>query len=165
MWELSYRADREASAIADRHYSRQTVGSVQFVPPGRCLCLYQPGAVWVSSWPFAEYVKHRWAGAWVCSLFRNESAGLSSALIREAIAVTRWRWSKIPALGMVSFVDPAMVRHKRDPGRCFMRAGFRRLEQRTAGGLLVFQLLPASMPEPLEPCGITADLFATDAKD
>lgn len=145
-WCLSNRADPEACAIADRHYNRQKVGSPQFVPPGRCVVLKTicGKALWVSSWPFAQYVKHAWAGAWVNSLFRNEGAGLSSDLIRDAIAVTRSTWEP-PALGMVTFVDAEKTRHKRDPGRCYRKAGFAHVGF-TAGGLWAFQLLPSQMP-------------------
>jgi hypothetical protein len=153
-WQLSFRADQVTREIADRHYSRQTVGAKQFVPPGRCVVLrtVDDRAYWVTSWPYPEYVKHAWPGAWMCSAFRNEGAGLSSELIREAISATRFEWAAIPDLGMVTFVDPKKVRHKRDPGRCFVKAGFTRLKQRTKAGLIVLQMLPHEMPEP-EPAG------------
>jgi hypothetical protein len=63
-WNISYRADPKALPIADRHYNRQKPGTPQFVPPGRCLVLLTENAdaLWVSSWPFAEYVKHAWGG-------------------------------------------------------------------------------------------------------
>ena len=154
MWGLSWRADPHARAIADRHYNRQAVGAAQFVPPGRCLVLARPHALWVTSWPFAQYVQHAWAGAWVCSAFRREAGddALASDLIRSAVAATRWRWPEVPPLGMVTFVDPGKVRRKRDPGRCYMRAGFHRVGE-TAGGLIALQLLPDAMPEPVPPAG------------
>ena len=124
-WQTSWRADPAARALADRHYNRQAIGAPQFVPPGRCVVLWQPSAVWVTSWPLAEYVQHAWAGAWMNTLFRREDgAPLASELIRDAVAVTRWYWPDVPPLGMVTFIDPAKVRHKRDPGRCYLRAGF-----------------------------------------
>ncbi len=51
-----------------------------------------------------------------------------------------------PALGMVTFVDASKVRRKRDPGRCYIRAGFRRVGF-TQGGLHALQLLPADWPD------------------
>lgn len=158
IWTLSFRADQEARVIADRHYNRQSIGADQFVPPGRCVVLKAPKAFWVTSWPFAEYVKHEWPGAWVCSAFRNEGAGLSSTLIREAIAATRFLFGEAPAIGMISFVDAAKVKHKRDPGRCFLKAGFARVGE-TKGGLLAFQMLPAAMPAPEPPIGAELKLF------
>lgn len=146
-WVESGRADAEVVPLADRHYNRQKIGSPQFVPPGRCLVLKTPAvdAFWITSWPFAEYVKHAWAGAWMCSAFRNESAHLSSELILDAVSCTRAKWPSVPALGMVTFVDASKVRRKRDPGRCYRRAGFRPCGT-TKGGLIALQLLAQDMP-------------------
>lgn len=166
-WHLSHRADPAARTIADRHYNRQKVGSSQFVPPGRCLVLLTAGAdagadaLWVTSWPFAEYVRHAWPGAWVCSCFRNESPHLSSELILEAVAATRARYGTAPAQGMVTFVDPGKTRRKRDPGRCYVKAGFRRVGV-TGGGLVALQLSPGDMPMALAALparGSTVEMF------
>lgn len=151
LWTKSHRADSDVRPMADRHYNRQKVGSPQFAPPGRCLVLKRPDAFWITSWPFAEYVRHAWAGAWVCSAFRNEGPILSSELIRAAVAATRAIWDP-PELGMITFVDAKKVRHKRDPGRCYLRAGFRHVGE-TRGGLLAFQLLPGEMPSPVPALG------------
>lgn len=148
-WTLSWRADPKAREIADRHYSRQSHGHAQFVPPGRCLVLKTRSSLWVTSWP--QYVSHAWPGAWVCTLFRNEGPFLSSDLITKAVAATRWRWDT-PAEGMVTFVDPSKVRRKRDPGRCFLRAGFQPAGH-TQGGLVALHLAPDDMPPALAPEG------------
>lgn len=131
--------------LADRHYNRQKIGAPGFVPPGRCLVFKtQPAdALWVTSWPFAQYVKHAWAGAWVNSLFRNEGPVLSSELIRAAVRQTMEFW-EAPELGMVTFVDAGKTRKKRDPGRCYRKAGFNHVGF-TKGGLWVFQMLPGEM--------------------
>jgi len=151
-WAISHRFDPGALPLADRHYNRRKVGSPQFVPPGRCFVLRTPGALWVTSWPFAEFVKHAWAGAWVNSLFRRESGPLASELIREAVAATRWRWAEVPPLGMITFVDADKTKHKRDPGRCYRRAGFKHVGF-TKAGLWAFQLLPSEMPAAEPPHG------------
>ena len=112
-WRLSWRADPIARRIADRHYNRQKVGAAQFVPPGRCLVLLADDqqSLWVTSWPFAEYVQHDWAGAWMNSSFRREGGGVeASDLIREAVAATLWKWPDVPPLGMVTFIDPTKVK-------------------------------------------------------
>jgi hypothetical protein len=164
IWMISHRADQRARILADAHYSRQKIGTPQFVPPGRCLVLYaETGngkAYWVTSWPFAEYTKHAWAGAWVCSAFGNEGVGLSSELIRQAVAATRWHYPKCPDLGMITFVDAAKVRQTNKPGWCFRKAGFKPVGH-TGSGLLALQLLPDAMPPPDQPRETTADLFAT----
>ena len=153
-WFVSHRADPAAALIADRHYNRQKIGSPQFVPPGRCLVLRAEtgpsrSALWVTSWPFAEFVKHEWAGAWICSIFRNEGAGLASRLIRDAVAATRFHYGDPPPLGMITFVDPKKVRAKRDPGHTFIIAGFRPCGY-TKGGLVALQMEPGRMP-PADP--------------
>lgn len=157
-WTLSHRADHPAAQLADRHYNRQHIGADQFVPPGRCIVLLSEDrrAVWVTSWPFAEYVKHAWGGAWINSLFRNEGAGLSSDLIREAVAATRWHWEP-PELGLVTFVDARKIRSS-NPGYCYQMAGFRKVGT-TKGGLIAFQLLPDDMPDPEPPVGAQLRLF------
>jgi hypothetical protein len=146
MWVRTTRADPEGAALADRHYNRQKVGSKQFVPPGRCIVLKTPcaQAIWVTSWPFAQYVNHAWGGAWINSLFRNEGAGLSSELIEGAVWTTRQYWEP-PPLGLITFVDAGKTRKKRDPGRCYRKAGFAHVGF-TKGGLYAFQLTPDRMP-------------------
>lgn len=147
-WYVSHRADPRALPIADRHYNRQKPGTPQFVPPGRCFVLLteKADALWVSSWPFAEYTKHEWAGAWINSCFRNESPHLASELIREALAITRYEWGEPPPIGLITFIDTTKVRRKRDPGRCYVKAGGTRLTKRTKGGLTVIQFLPEAIP-------------------
>ncbi|WP_432050287.1 hypothetical protein [Verrucosispora sp. NA02020] len=152
-WRRSWRADPRALPLADRHYNRQKIGSPQFVPPGSCVVFLtdHADAVWVTSNPIARFVKHQWAGAWMNSLFRREPEceHLASDLITAAVAATRAHWPDIPDLGMVTFVDPTKTRRKRDPGRCYRRAGFLPVGE-TKSGLLALQLLPADMPDPLE---------------
>lgn len=156
IWQKSNRADPKAREIADRHYNRQKPGTPQFVPPGRCCVFYAETdtgkAVWVTSWPFAEYVKHAWPGAWICSAFRNEHAGIASDLIRQAVSATRAVFGDPPTLGMITFIDtkkvkPIMVHGTPTWGRTYELAGFRPVGK-TKGGLLAFQLLPEDMPPP-----------------
>jgi hypothetical protein len=163
IWQLAHRFDPFACAIADRHYNRRKVGSPQFVPPGRCMvltALTDTGrALWITSWPFAEYVKHAWGGAWVCSAFRNEGAGRSSDLIKQAVAATRMFYGEPPENGMITFVDRAKTRPKADPGHCFIIAGFRPVQD-TKGGLAALQMLPAKMPPPQPAIGFQLGLLA-----
>src|SRR5688572_242143 len=73
-WFESDRCDPMVRPLADRHYNRQSIGAKNFAPPGSCYVLttVEYGAYWISSWPFAEYVKHAWAGAWICTASRND---------------------------------------------------------------------------------------------
>ena len=149
-WLIGTRCDPEIKPLADRHYSRQNPNSPNFAPPGRCLVLKSVcrKAYWITSWPYARYTKHEWAGAFVCSAFRNEGYLLSSKLIEMAVAMTRHYWPDIPELGMITFVDTKKVKKKRDFGRCFLKAGFKKVGY-TKGGLLTLQLLPDRFPKAL----------------
>lgn len=88
---------------------------MQFAPPGRTLTLItaRADAVWVSSWPLASLTRHRslpdGGDAWLCTLFRNEADVLSSTLIREAVAATRFVWGEPPDGGMITFVDARKI--------------------------------------------------------
>lgn len=157
IWTLAHRADPFARDIADRHYSRQSVGDVQFVKPGRCLVLKaltsSGRAYWVTSWQAAEHVKHRWPGAWECAAFRNEGAGVASDLVRQGVAATLARYGSPPASGMITFVDtkrvrPTTVRGRKVWGWCFIKAGFVEVGETEVNKLLVLQLAPDLMPEP-----------------
>lgn len=162
IWQISHRADPKARVIADRHYNRQKPGTPQFVPPGRCFVLRQKRAVWVTSWPFAEYVKHAWAGAWVNSCFRRQGGRqIASEMIRDAIAATRWYWPEVPSLGMVTFIDARKIRAKEESeiGRCYQEAGFRHCGF-TEGGLWAFRIWPHDMPKAEPPLGVVMKLFA-----
>jgi hypothetical protein len=114
-------------------------------------------AFWVTSYPFAEYVKHRWAGAWICSAFRNEGAGIASEMIKQAVSVTKAYFGEPPELGMITFIDrkkvrPTMVHGKPTWGYTYKLAGFREVGE-TKGGLLTLQLLPEDMPAAALPLG------------
>jgi hypothetical protein len=152
-WYRSWRADPVVRALADRHYSRKTPGASQFSPPGRNLTLrtLAGDAAWVTAWPLPEYVKHEWGDCWTCTIFRNEGAVLSSLLVSQAVAATRstWETQGIPEGGFLTFVDAGKVRRKRDPGRCFRKAGFEPVGFTSDRGLVVLQLPPERLPEPV----------------
>lgn len=150
-WRNVTRGNKRALPLADRHYNRQKPGSPQFTPPGRCLVLLTDAAdaVWTTSWPFARFVQHAWAGAMVNSLFRREGGNLlASELIIAATQATRAHWPDLPLLGIVSFIDSNKIIHKRDPGRCYRKAGWTHVGF-TKAGLWVYQLLPVDWPEAL----------------
>lgn len=163
LWCRSHRADPDARILADRHYNRQNPDSPQFVPPGRCAVFVTRcgKAFWVTSAPFAEYVRHQWAGVWVCSAFRNEGAGRAQDLIRDAIAATIHQLGPPPDLGMVTFINrkhvrPIKVRGVETWGRTWSLAGFEH-DGETKGGLMALRLPPERMPEPAAPLEKSAE--------
>lgn len=162
VWELSWRYDPCLARMADRHYSRLTVGAPGFIGSGRPLVLrsLDRRAGWVS---FCQpEPTHRWKTAWTNVFFRNEGATRGSRLIREAVAITRGIWGEPPPDGFVTFVDPAKVRPKRDPGHVYVMAGWRRVGD-TTRGLLVFQLPPERFPAPIRPYERQLSLLARPA--
>jgi hypothetical protein len=152
---MSHRAAPEALALADRHYNRQKPGTPQFAPTGSCVVFVTDNATafWITSSPLAEWVKHQWAGAWVCSAFRNEGTERASDLIVDAVAATRAHYGDPPELGMITFIDrrkvrPTMVRGEKVWGWTYRRAGFLEVGETKKDKLLALQLLPSMMPPP-----------------
>lgn len=124
------------------------MGAQDFMPPGRTFVLVSrcERAVWGA----IENRDPAGATRWRCSIFRNEGAGLSSELVLEATARTleywRSRWGA-PGVPLTTEIDPAKVRPKRDPGRCFRRAGWTEAGW-TAGGHGRRPLLVLAAPVP-----------------
>ena len=60
-WHLAPRTDSLVRVLADRHYSRKTIGHHQFTPQGKCIVLrtHDYNAFWVTSVPFVQYAQHR----------------------------------------------------------------------------------------------------------
>lgn len=145
-WRQVDKFDQVARELADRHYSRRTVGDEQFMPPGRTFVLLVNDERGRAVWGACENNDPAGNRAFRCTIFRNESRHLSSDLIRAATSLTLDRWRRrgwVPHPPLRTEVDPAKVRRKRDPGRCFLRAGWR--EVGNAGGdhgrplLIVFE--------------------------
>lgn len=137
-WSRVPRCDVAARVLADRHYSRQTPGAAEFMPPGRTFVLLGPDAVWGAIENLDPVGYRRWR----CSIFRNEGPVLSSVLIREATERTfawwRVRHGGLPPVWLTTEVDPDKVRKKRDPGACFLHAGWTRVGV-TGGGLVLLR--------------------------
>ncbi len=143
-WITTTKTDRDCLALADRHYSRVTVGSSFFTRPGDNLVLRsQMGdATWVS-W----YSKKRidsFKDVIECTTYRNESAYLSSDLVRWAIYASIQKWG-IPEEGFITFVKDSAVRSI-FPGANYLHAGFKNVGLSKARKLTTLQLLPEDVP-------------------
>ncbi len=170
-WHLSNSFSARGRKLADRHYSRRKPGSARFVKPGRCIVLITEDekALWVTSWPFAEYVKHAWAGAWECSLFRSEGDAVASELISEAVAATRAVYGDPPSLGFITFINPTkvrpiVVRGLPTYGYSWIKAGWKYVGV-TGEGKLAFQLVPERMSAPSPPAGFSVPMFAAEERN
>ena len=102
-WTRIHHRDIRARQMADRHYSRRTIGAAEFIPAGHKVVLMHfspdgtPAAVWAShrAAPGANLARPRFDGldVWDCSIFRIEQhTVVASDLIREAVAITRGVW-------------------------------------------------------------------------
>lgn len=127
IWQKVTKFDPRAVALADRHYSRRKVGSPQFMPPGQTLVLLAEGAVW--GWwrphPTSGIRAMNGLDGWTCTIFRNEGAMLSSALILAAEFMLRASCLGCGPDGMLTYIWPAKIRST-NPGACFKKAGWLR---------------------------------------
>jgi hypothetical protein len=96
------------------------------MPPGQTVILWRPGGVfgWWRPDPDSGIRAMNGLDGWTCTIFRNEGAGLASSLILEAEAALVAAGHGCGPDGMLTYVWAAKVRRKRDPGRCFRRAGW-----------------------------------------
>lgn len=126
--------DPEMAALADRHYSRRTVGARQFCYSGRKLVLRDAlGTVlFVWMYPDPKYRMDEQMG-YNCAIFRNESARLSSAIILEAEqhAFKKWGPNRL-----YTFIDPTKIKSQ-NPGYCFKVAGWRSDGQTKSGKIIL----------------------------
>lgn len=140
VWHQVAKTDPRARQLADRHYSRQTVGATCFTGPGKSLALLTDCGRAV--WAVVENLDAVGATQWRCTIFRNEGAGLSSELIREATARTFAFWARhygrVPPMPLRTEVDRDATRPKKNPGWCFLKAGWRNAG-RTKGGLWILE--------------------------
>lgn len=120
--------DAEMSMLADRHYSRRTIGARQFMSNGRKIVLRNTEGTVLFGWMFSEE-KLRFDGqrGYCCSIFRNESRRRSSDIILEAEQIAFKRWGRGRCF---TYIDPTRVqvikvRGVPTPGFCFLKAGWK----------------------------------------
>jgi len=126
-----------AMAIFQQHYTARAHRKLfQFVGPGEKMVLLTPDALALFVW--RKFIDDAPKQTGVnCAVFRNEGSELSSFLIGEAEKLAWQRW---PAERLYTYVDPNKTRRKRDPGRCFIRAGWKPCGW-TKGGLRILEKL------------------------
>jgi hypothetical protein len=141
-WRQVKRTDRRARELADRHYPRQTLGAVDFMSSGRTFVLLaEQDEEQRATWGAIENLDPVGGRHFRVSIFRNETTWLSSWLVESATAltITRWRrrfgWNGTPPLR--TEIDPRKTRRKRDPGRCFRKAGWRVVGETSKGLVLL----------------------------
>lgn len=129
--------DAEMAMLADRHYSRRTVGARQFLYSGRKLVLRNAEGTVLFAWIYPDpAMRMDGQTGFNCAIFRNESTRKASDIILEAeqAAVAKWGPHR-----MYTYIDPAKTatikrRGKKDHdpssrqvGFCYLMAGWKPL--------------------------------------
>jgi hypothetical protein len=128
IWRRVTKFDPRAAALADRHYSRRTPGSPQFMPPGQTVILLgDPGPAVFGWWrpdPKAGIIPMNGLDGWTCTIFRNETQEQSSVLILMAEAWLKALDVSCGPDGLITYVWDRKVKSV-NPGYCFKKAGWR----------------------------------------
>lgn len=125
----SGKFDPEGARMADNHYSRRTIGSPQFMPPGQTIVLIGHDLQSVFGWwrphPDAGIEAMNGLDGWTCTIFRNEGDLLSSDLILDAEVAPRAVGHDCGPDGLLTYVWADRVESS-NPGWCFQCAGWRK---------------------------------------
>jgi len=130
--------DGEMSIFADRHYSRRTPGTRQFMYSGRKLVLRNGEGTVLFGWIWPDDDK-RMDGqtGYNCAIFRNESGRRSSDIIFEAVKAAFRKWGPNRCY---SYIDPnktqtitalrnypkwGIRKGERIVGFCYLKAGWK----------------------------------------
>lgn len=114
--------DPEMAMLADRHYSRRTVGARQFMYSGRKIVIRNTEGTILFGWMWGDdSMRMDGQTGYNCAIFRNESTRLSSEIILEceAIAIKRWGPNR-----MYTYINPVKIKSV-NPGYCFKQAGWK----------------------------------------
>ena len=134
-WIVVPKFTPAGARLADGHYSRRTIGSPQFMPPGQTLVLLTPDCLAVFGWwrphPDSGIVAMNKLDGWTCTIFRNTGPVLSSELILAAEAELMGRYECGPS-GLLTYVWDSKVQ-SRNPGYCFKRSGWKAIGRSADG--------------------------------
>lgn len=138
-WLPALDGDPRALSLYQRHYSCSNLAPLnrQFMPPGEKMVLLTVRCDALFGWLKNRVERYDKQVGVVCTVFRNESAMLSSSLIQEADEIA---WEKWPGERHFTYVDARKV-ESRNPGYCFKKAGWRRCGK-SKGGLEILERLP-----------------------
>jgi len=144
-WLSVRRNDPRAFGLWRRHYSAQknwrwrAAGDTNILGPGECMVLLSQCGRALFAWQFNTIDRYDHQTGVSCTVFRNEGAGLSSELIREADELAWRRWPD--QLRHFTYVDAQKTQRRRSkraqPGQCFIEAGWRRCGQSKEGLILL----------------------------
>ncbi len=147
IWSRTHKGDVRCREMADRHYTRQRPGHPMWTRPGYNFVLYFENECGRGLWcwwrPKWEAGQERFdkIRALECTIFRNESKLVSSALIIKAVemlqtldAVKDLNLDQPHRLQLITGVSSEKTKRCRSkralPGECFRRAGWREFEHK-----------------------------------
>lgn len=142
-WITVKDGDPTGHSLFRRHYSykayRDGRDPALFVGPGEKMVLLTPDARALFVW--RKFISGDGQEGVNCSVFRNESAGLASDLIREA---DRLAWGRWPGERHFTYVNPRKIRSA-NPGYCFLKAGWRKCGVTKWRKLLILEIFPPTL--------------------
>ena len=122
--------DQECRALADRHYSRRTVGARQFCYSGRKLVLRNAEGTILFVWMYPDpTMRMDGQTGYNNAIFRNESTRRSSDIILEA---ERFAFEKWGPNRLYTYIDADKVKSA-NPGYCFKKAGWKFVRRNAEG--------------------------------
>jgi hypothetical protein len=140
-WVVIDKFTPAAARLADGHYSRRTIGSPQFMPPGQTLVLMTPDALALFGWwrphPDSGIRAMNGLDGWTCTIFRNTGPHRSSDLILDAERDLLDHYDVGPD-GLLTYVWDSRVRSV-NPGYCFKMAGWRAIGRSADGRKTLLQ--------------------------
>ena len=150
IWRQTKDADPVGLELFRRHYSyrkRRDQLSLfpsrnrnlkHFVGPGQKMVLITPDDRALFVW--RKFISANHQKGVNCAVFRNEASifGCASDLIRAASAAAWERW---PGERLYTYVDPRLVK-SRNPGYCFLMAGWRKCGITKSKKLLILECFP-----------------------
>lgn len=168
-WSITDKANEKCRVLADKHYTRISVGHPMWTRPGYNMILFYEQANGRSA--LFCWFRPKWESGIVgterkdglrcieCSMFRNETRVRSSHLIVDAIScLLSWEHAKNTEWpdGIITGVSTTKTRSRRSPlnlpGHCFRSAGFVEFEHKSdksrADLWLKYQ---GQLPEPRSP--------------
>jgi hypothetical protein len=145
-WFLCRDGDAAARAVFHRHYSFRRYADGRepklFVGPGEKMVLLTEIGDALFVW--RKFISGDGQQGVNCSVFRNESDILSSALILDAENAAWTRWSR---QRLYTYVNPNRI-ESRNPGFCFKKADWRECGRTKWKGLVILEKTSANRPKP-----------------
>jgi hypothetical protein len=137
LWYLTKDGDRSCLSMYERHYSayqfRDSRKRVLFCGPGEKIVLRTGSCDAFFVW--RKFIDASGEVGINCAVFRNEGPLRSSLLIEQADKIADFCW---PSERHYTYVRAEAVR-SRNPGFCFLMAGWKRCRYKTKSGLMVFE--------------------------